>query len=286
MFNLSAILQQAQGGRGIENLAAQFGLRPDQASSAIDALLPMLSAGLQQKTQEPGGLADIFGGVLNNTHQQAYESAEAVADGSAAADGEDMLARIFGTQQASPALAAHAAEQTGLNPGILQSMLPAIISMVMGGLFKGMQNQGMGQLLEKIGQAGGNAPGNSSGGLGDILGQILSGQMGGQPQARDRGQAGSESSGLGGLLGGLLGGMFGGGAQRQPQAQAPQQAQKPDQIFPGGMDMGNLQQGIDILGQMLNPGGNAGQGRQGGQQGAQTPNLQDLLGQILGGGRR
>jgi len=279
MFDLSAILQQAQGGRGIENLAAQFGLRPDQASSAIDALLPMLSAGLQNKTQEPGGLADIFGGVLNNTNQQAYESAQAFADESTAADGEDMLARIFGTQQASPALAAHAAEQTGLNPGVLQSMLPALISMIMGGLFKGMQNQGLGQLLEKIGQAGGNAPGNSSGGLGDILGQILTGQMGGQPQVRDRGQASAEGSGLGGLLGGLLGGILGGGARQQPQ----QPAQQPDQIFPGGMDMGSLQQGIDMLGQMLNPGGAASQS---GQQGAQAPNLQDLLGQILGGGRR
>ena len=279
MFDLSAILQQAQGGRGIENLAAQFGLRPDQASSAIEALLPMLSAGLQNKTQEPGGLADIFGGVLNNTNQQAYESAQAFADESTTADGEDMLARIFGTQQASPALAAHAAEQTGLNPGVLQSMLPALISMIMGGLFKGMQNQGLGQLLEKIGQAGGNAPGNSSGGLGDILGQILTGQMGGQPQVRDRGQASAEGSGLGGLLGGLLGGILGGGARQQPQ----QPAQQPDQIFPGGMDMGSLQQGIDMLGQMLNPGGAASQS---GQQGAQAPNLQDLLGQILGGGRR
>ncbi len=295
MFNLSDIVQQAQNGHGIENLAQQFGLTPDQAKAAVEALLPAVSAGLQQKTQEPGGLADIFGGVLNDRNQQAFDSAQALSDGAVAADGEDMLQRVFGSPQAPAQIAQYAAQTSGFSPSLLQSMLPMIVSMVMGGLFKGMQSNGLGGLLEQLARAGGASPGNSSGGLGDLLGQILGGSLGGgspAPAPRQETPPQQQPSGgsgpLGGLLGGLLGSILGGGGQASPGGQgAPDggAAQRPDQIFPGGLDGGSLQQGIDMLGKMLNPGGNTGgpDPRQGAEQ---QPGLQDLLGQILGGGRR
>jgi hypothetical protein len=44
-------------------------------------------------------------------------------------------------------------------------MMPVIISMIMGGLFKKMSGGGLGGLLEQMGRMGGNSPGNGSGGL-------------------------------------------------------------------------------------------------------------------------
>ncbi len=271
MFNLNDIIQQAQGGEGLQNLARQFGLSEEQTQQAISALAPALSAGLQTRTKEASGLADMFGAMFNMQHQQAFESPEVMASPDTAAHGDDALARLFGNDQASQVLAAHAAQATGIGSSILQSMIPVIVSMVMGGMFKGMQNSGMGGMLEQLGKAGANSPGNSSGGLGDLLGQVLGGSLGGG-QASGQAQGGG---GLGGLLGGLLGGVLGGGAGGQP-AQQQANAGRADQVFPQGLNPSSLQSGIDILGKMLNPGG----------QGAQQSGLQDILGQLLGGGRR
>lgn len=276
MFSLNDILQQAQGGSGLENLAQQFGISPQQAKSAVEALMPALSAGLQTRTQEASGLADLFGAMFNQRNQQAFEDSSALNSAETAADGEDALNRLFGSNQATQALAAHASQTTGLSSGLLQSMIPVIVSMVLGGMFKGMQNSGLGGMLEQLGRAGANSPGNSSGGLGDLLGQVLGGALGGGAGQQPAPQPAPQQS-RGGGLGDLLGGMLGGGRQT-PQAGQAETGGRADQIFPQGFDPSSLQAGLDALGKMFNPGG-------GGQNAPQQPGLQDILGQILGGRR-
>jgi hypothetical protein len=276
MFSLNDIIQQAQGGAGIDNLAQQFGISPQQAQNAVNVLLPALSAGLQTRTQEPSGLADLFGAMFNERHQEAFDNPATLNSAETAADGQDAINRLFGSEQATQALAAHAAQTTGLSAGLLQSMIPMVVSMLMGGMFKGMQGSGLGGMLEQLGRAGANSPGNSSGGLGDLLGQVLGGALGGGGASQQQApQPAPQERASGGGLGDLLGGLFGGG--RQPPQQTGGGA---DQIFPQGFDPSSLQAGLDTLGKMLNPGGSSPPGAQ------QQPGLQDILGQILGGGRR
>jgi hypothetical protein len=109
MFNLEDIMQQAQGGQGIQNLARQFGISEEEASGAVHALLPALSAGLQNKTQDAGGIADLFGAVLNGRHQQAFENPDALSDADTVNDGQDMVARMFGAPDAPDRVAQYAA---------------------------------------------------------------------------------------------------------------------------------------------------------------------------------
>lgn len=45
-MNLNEIMQAAQGGQGVNNLASQFGLTPDQAQSAVQAVIPAFSQAL------------------------------------------------------------------------------------------------------------------------------------------------------------------------------------------------------------------------------------------------
>ena len=47
-MNLNDIIQAAQGGQGVANLATQFGLTPDQAQAAVQALTPAFSTALQK----------------------------------------------------------------------------------------------------------------------------------------------------------------------------------------------------------------------------------------------
>ncbi len=54
MFNLSEIMQSAQGGQAIPNLAKQFGLTPEQTQAAINALASGLLRRIAKSSPEHG----------------------------------------------------------------------------------------------------------------------------------------------------------------------------------------------------------------------------------------
>ncbi|MBV1701085.1 MAG: DUF937 domain-containing protein [Hyphomicrobiales bacterium] len=227
MFNLNDILQAAQGGQGISNLAQQFGISPDQAQSALNSMLPSLSQGLQGKMADPSGLGSIIGSMTHPANQAAFNDPNATAAG--ATPGGDLLGNIFGSSDVSQ-IAQEASKATGIPPAILASMLPVVASMAMGGMFKSMQNQGMGGMLGQLTNVAG-----SSGGLGSVLGQVMNAQPG---------AAGASSGGLMGMLSGLLGGLMGGGNAAAPAGQS----------LPGGLNASSVQAGIDALSKMMKPG--------------------------------
>ncbi len=201
MMNLFEMMMQAQGGNAVNNMARQFGLAPNQAQSAMEALLPAFSTGLQQQASSMDGLQNLmqmFGGGQYAGFHDA--DGDGIPD-NAQEQGNDVLAQLFGSKDVSRAVAAQASAMSGVSDAILKQMLPVMASMLMGGLFKGAMGNGLGGLM---GQA-------MQGGLGNMMG----GMMGGQPQQ----QAGGGL--MGGLLGNLLSGMLGGGRpQPQPQPQA------------------------------------------------------------------
>ncbi len=240
MFNLNDIVQAAQGGQGINNLAQQFGLTPDQAQAAIKAVLPGLSQGLQAQATS-GGLGDILGHLTNPSNQQAFNDPQAAASPAAAQAGGNVLGSIFGNSQITQQIAQNAAQHSGIPPQVIESMMPVIASMVMGGLFHSANNQGLGGMLGQLA---------NQGNLGAVLGQAMGGQAG-QP---------AQGGGLGGMLGGLLGGLFGGG-----QGGAPK--------MPGGLDPATIQAGMSTLTNMFGHGVQVPAGQQAG--------LQDILGQVM-----
>ncbi len=69
MFNLNDILQSAQGGEAINNIAQRFGLSQEQAQAAVQALIPALSAGLTKAAANPGTLGSVISAVNDSTHQ-------------------------------------------------------------------------------------------------------------------------------------------------------------------------------------------------------------------------
>ena len=242
MFNLNDIIQAAQGGQGINNLAEKFGLSPEQAQAAVNAIIPAVSHGLQQQAQTPGGFGSIIGSLASGVHRGSFQTPG--VDPAGVSAGGDVLGQIFGSPHVTQQVAQQAAGQTGLRPDILAQMLPAIVSMVMGGMSQSMQNQGLGGILSQLAQAGGN------GGLGAILGQVMGGAQGAAA-------APQQSGGLGGILSSLFGSLLGG---RGP-------------ALPGGLTGASVQAGIDALGKMMQPGIQVGAGHQSG--------LQDILGQLM-----
>jgi len=175
-MNLQDIIAQAGG---LESIAAQVGITPQQAQSGIGALLPAVLGGFKKSAQGKaaagagaGGLMDMLqglggGALLDNVLGQQPTDVDA---------GNNVLGQIFGSKDVSRVVAAHAATQTGLDSSVLKKLLPLVAMLAAGYMAK---------------QAGGNGASAGEGGLGGMLGGLLGGGQGG---------------GLGGLLGGLLGG--------------------------------------------------------------------------------
>ena len=241
MFNLYEIVQNAQDGQAVENLAKQFNVTPDQADAAVKALLPALSTAFLQRTAEPAAFGSILGALGDQQHAAAFADAAAAQSSATAQKGAETLQQLFGSPETNAAIAQHAASLAGLPPAVIQQMAPVIASMVLGGLSKGLSNQGLGGIFGQLAGAAGQ------GGLGAILGSLLGGAPSAQAQPRgpqpadpqanpqvNPGASGGALDGLGGI-GAILGSLLGGASSAQAQPGGPQQVnpQVNPQISPG-----------------------------------------------------
>ena len=237
-MNLNDIIQAAQGGQGVNNLASQFGLTPEQTQAAIQAMIPAFSHGLQRTAQDPTGLGGILSQLTSGVHQGSFTDPGQA--GAAAGAGGGVLGQIFGSPQITTQISQQASQISGVSPQIIQQMMPIIASMLMGGLAHTMSNQGLGGIL---GQLAGAA--NSASGLGSAV--------------NPPGDA-APSGGLGGLLGNVLGGLFGGGASSSanPQSAAMQAGLNTlNSMFQAGVQISQThQQGLSDIFNSL-----TGQGR-------------------------
>src|SRR5258708_19233710 len=71
-MNLNDIIQAAQGGQGVNNLANQFGLTPEQTQAAIQAIIPAFSHALQRTAEDPTGLGGILSQLTSGVHQGSF----------------------------------------------------------------------------------------------------------------------------------------------------------------------------------------------------------------------
>lgn len=290
MFNLNDIMLAGQNGEAINNLARQFNIAPEQAQAAVEALMPAFAQGFQQNVVAQNGMGNLIAHMMSGQHASAFEQPGDINAETIGA-GNDVLGELFGSKQVSRQVAAHAADISGVSQTVLKQMLPVIASMVMGGIMKSLQNQGLGGIFGQLGQLAGQ------GAFGNVLGQIFGQQAGAPPSQRTQPEAPQpQAGGLGDVLGGVLGGMLGGGQKGGAgglgdilggmlgggqHQQAPSQQTPPPgtpSSLPGGLDPALVQAGLDAFGKMFNPGGKAGQAQQGG--------LNDVLSQIFANNRR
>ncbi|MDX8452374.1 DUF937 domain-containing protein [Mesorhizobium sp. VK9D] len=219
MPSLFDIFTQAQNGAGMQALAQQYGLSMQQTQAAVQALLPAFSQGLQRNTADPYGMGAFMTAMASGQHAKYFEDATRAFSPQGIDEGNGILGHLFGSKDLSRAVASQAAQATGLSQQVLQQMLPAMASMMMGGLFKQTNNQLTGGQMQAAGGFGGGNP------LGEIIEQMMrQGGLAPAPQTRQAPQPAPNPYGEN-PLGKVLQDMFGGGAP-QPQSQ-PQQAPNP-----------------------------------------------------------
>jgi hypothetical protein len=199
-MNLNDIIQAAQGGQGVTNLASQLGIPPDQAQAAVTALMPAFSSALQKATSDPSSLAGVVSHLASGVHAGSFTGSDPAA---ATANGGAALSQIFGSSQVASQIASRAASATGVDAATVQQMMPAVASMLMGGLAHTMTAQGyggvLGQLTTAATQATDPAAAQSGGILGGLMG-MLGGLLGGG-QTTGQAQSGLAQAGLTALTG-------------------------------------------------------------------------------------
>jgi hypothetical protein len=168
----------------LSEIGRQFGLNEAQTRAAVEALTPVVAAGMRRNGGAGGGLGDIIKSI---TQGGAPEET-----GAATSQGNDILGEIFGSKEVSRGVANELSATSGIGASILKKMLPIIASIVMAQVAKQMGSRG----------------GSSGGGLGDILGDILGG--GSAPQPRQTAPQPKPAGGIEDILKDILGG--GGGS--------------------------------------------------------------------------
>ncbi|MFO1123927.1 MAG: DUF937 domain-containing protein [Methylocystis sp.] len=210
MSYLDEILQSAQGGQLVANLAQRFGLTTEQMDDAIRALAPALEVGLSNAAEEPELFQRLLSDIASPARAAAFDDPGAAHDIDAVAQSRQLLDDLFGSPAAAGQVVQVAARESGLRPDILSQLLPVLASVLIGGLFKNMSNSGLGGVLGQL---------VNSGALGSILEQMLGGTRAPQPEPaptpmpRGGGMGGGP---LGGILGSILGSLLGGGRRPAP----------------------------------------------------------------------
>jgi hypothetical protein len=181
-MTLNDILHSAQSGQAVANLGAQFGLAPEAAEAAVQAMIPAFSAGLTAMAANPAAIGAVLTELASGAHAASFTDPSQTA--SAGGPGGAVLGQLFGSPQAIDLIVAHVAEVSGVSADTIRAMLPAVASMLMGGLAHSMASQGLSGVLGQLANAAA-APG----GLGSTVPAAGSG---------------------GGLFGSLVGSLFGG----------------------------------------------------------------------------
>ncbi len=211
-MTLNDILHAAQGGHAVEHLAARFGLAPERAEAATQAMIPAFSAALERLKAHPEALGGLLAELAGGGHGASW--VEPGVDPGAA--GADAAAKVFGSPEAIRHVAQRVAETSGVAPATVEAMLPAVASILLGGLAHQMASQGLGGSLGDLAAAAsspsglGAALGGSGGGFAGMLGSIFGGShQPANPQAAA-------------LVAGLtaLSGMFAAGVQASQASQA------------------------------------------------------------------
>ncbi len=304
-MDLYDLMRQAQGGNGFATLGQQFGLGQDQMQQAVEALMPAFASGLQRNTTDPMGMLKFMQALSSGQHAGYYDNPANAFSPAGRAEGDAILGHLFGSKDVSRALADQAFQATGIGQSILKQLLPVIASMVLGGLFK-QGRSGSNPIIDKILREFGGAVGGGSGrGDNNTRGPLdrYEEEQTRQPESR-REQAPPSGQGSN-PFGRMLEEMFGGGqkgsaggsansggaagplgeifdqfTRNMPGNQSANQSgsQASDRSGfsqPGADEPAQAPSGLDIFGEMFEPGRKMGD--------AYQKNVESIFDQFLGG---
>jgi hypothetical protein len=141
MLPLFDLMMKAQNGDAVEAMAKQFGLAQEQMTEAMAALMPAFSTGFKRTATNPYDFSALMAAISSGAYAKYFEDMAKAFSPQGVADGNAILAQIFGSKDVSRAIAAQAAQMSGIGQDIYKQMMPAVANAMVGGLFKQIAEQ-------------------------------------------------------------------------------------------------------------------------------------------------
>ncbi|MBA3668453.1 MAG: DUF937 domain-containing protein [Sphingomonas sp.] len=168
---------------GVDAISRELGIDQQTAQKGVGALLPAILDGLRGQTgaiggQSSGGLGSLVGlsTILGSLGGGSLLTNVLAREPTDVDQGNQVLGQIFGGKDTSRAVAADAAQKSGLSSDLLKKMLPFVAMLAAGYLAKRM-----GQPTAPAGAPAGTGappPDQDGGLLGSLLGGGGSGVLG------------------------------------------------------------------------------------------------------------
>jgi hypothetical protein len=160
MSLLDAVLGK-QNADMVAQLAQSAGIDQNDVQNIVRQLLPAVSRGIKSNATSSEGLQGLLNALQTGNHQRYIDHPEALQEETAKADGNAILSHIFGSKEVSRNVAAHAAQETGADTGIIKKLLPLVATVVMGALSKQSSDKTLSAgSAQSYGQSGANPAGN------------------------------------------------------------------------------------------------------------------------------
>ncbi|MGF0537173.1 DUF937 domain-containing protein [Agrobacterium sp. ES01] len=169
MLPLFEMMMRAQNGTAMEAMAKQFNLAQEQTTKAMAALMPAFSSGFKRNASNPMDFSALLSSMTSGNYAKYFEDMNKAFTPQGMADGNNVLETLFGSKEVSRAIAAQAAQMTGIGQDVLKQMMPAMADAIMGGLFKqatgqmqngsdAFTNSPMGQMMQQWLESTGFSP--------------------------------------------------------------------------------------------------------------------------------
>jgi hypothetical protein len=277
MNPLLELLMKSGNGAAMTDIGAKFGLNEAQIKQAVEALTPAFSQGLKHSASDPAGMGKLLAAMLGGASGNYFDNPMSAASANGAQMGNAILGELFGSKDLSRAVAAQAAQATGLSQAVLKQLLPVLAPILLGGLFKMMTSGGgnnpLGRMFEEM-LGGGRAQQRQpmpDMGAGNPWGQILEEMMGGGQSTGRRPSGPAGDNPLGRIFEEMMKGGQGAPRDRGSPRQAPMPTDNP---------LGR------IIEEMMRGGQGAGRAGGGTAQDTGDNPLGDIFNEMLKGGKQ
>jgi hypothetical protein len=141
MLPLFDLMMKAQNGQATEAMARQFGLAQEQMREALTALMPAFSSGLKRTAANPYDFSTLMQAAASGDYAKYFEDMSKAFTPQGIADGNVILGQLFGSKDVSRAIAAQAAQFSGIGQDIFKQMMPIVANATVGGFFRQMAGQ-------------------------------------------------------------------------------------------------------------------------------------------------
>lgn len=141
MLPLFDLMMKAQDGHAVEAMSKQFGLAQEQMKDAMAALMPAFSTGFKRTATSPYDFSSLMSSAMSGNYAQYFEDMGKAFTPQGISDGNNILGQIFGSKDVSRAVAAQAAQMSGIGQDIYKQMLPIVANTMVGGFFKQIAEQ-------------------------------------------------------------------------------------------------------------------------------------------------